>query len=315
MKKTTKSLLITSLILLAFGLLLSLGSAIYVTALGIDAFGVKQNVQIIEDKTVSLKEILSQSPESNYVKGLAERPFTKLDLSSYAGDIVVIPTNGETHVTLNHTNTSNLSVCIVGETLEIREIDPVGFFGLYIDDNGFSFKGLRQIFGPGNSANSGKTVTVYLNENDSISSINVRSKIGSVTLDSLSVDLINIDSFSGKVLLKNLSNPESKITCNAQSGSIILENNQYASCNASIKSGKISATLSDDPNTVTVLDAWVGSVNVICNLPLESYKLSLSTTLGSVYSEEEAVGSELKQPSNTTSRVSSSVVVGSIKIK
>ena len=90
----------------------------------------------------------------------SETEFSKVDLTSFAGNIVIRPSDGETRLVLEHTNVNNISYSIIGETLVVKEVDPVGFFGIYIDEDGFSFKGLRQVFGPGNSANTGKTITL-----------------------------------------------------------------------------------------------------------------------------------------------------------
>ena len=58
MKKTTKSMLITSLILFAAGLILALSSALYVKISGIDPFLVEQKVKSINTSHLSASNSL-----------------------------------------------------------------------------------------------------------------------------------------------------------------------------------------------------------------------------------------------------------------
>jgi len=315
MRRTSKSLLISALVLFAAGLILALSAALFVKIKGIDAFGVQQKTVIIEDKVLTLTDVLSNSPDSDYMLDESDVPFSKVELHSFAGNLVVRPSDGETKLSFEHTNTNNISYEIVGDTLIVKEVEPIGFFGIYVDDDGFSYKGLRQLFGPGNSANSGKTVTLYLDPNLIVESLVVKSKIGDVTLDAISAQEIEVDAFYGKVNLLNLQNSESKVRVNGTVSKILLSNSAYASCNLSSKIGTIEANLGDFGVNSTVLDVWTGKVFVKTVLPTENYKLSLTTTVGSIMKNGELFGKTLNESSTTTARISSTAILGDIVIE
>ncbi len=313
MKKTTKSLLVSALILFCAGLLLSLCSALFVTIKGIDPYGVEQYAKVIENKTVSLSDILAVSPDSNYMKKLSKKEFLRVDLHSYTGNLIIRSAN-ETSLELINTNTANLSYEIKGETLVVKEIHPVGFMGIYIDENGFSFKGLRQIFGSGNSANSGKTVILNLASDFQVDQIDVSSNIGNVQFEGISCAAINVKSSYGDVLLKDLKNSESKINITGDVTSVNLSDSAYVSCNVSTKFGNINIAVPGNSKQSTVLDSWVGNVSVNTDVPLSEFQIILSTSIGNVLREGEVVGKELRDSSSNASRISSTLFFGDISI-
>lgn len=315
MKKTTKSLLITAAILFGLGLLITLSATLFTTIQGIDAFGMERKLSTIENKTVSLDEILSNSPNASFSKGQAETEFKKVDLRSFAGDLKIVPSDGETRLQLDHTNTANLSYEIVGETLIIKELDAVGISGIYIDDDGFSFKGMRQLFGPGNSANTGKTVTLFLAMDVKLESIQIRSKIGSVDVDGVFSDQLNIECFSGSIDVKNLRNPDGRIKIDGNLVQVNLVNNVYSGCNVSTRIGSIHATLPENQHVSTVLDAWLGDVQIQTKQPTNDYKLNLTTMLGKITKDGESFGKQIKESSSNDQRISSNVVVGDVQIE
>ncbi len=314
MKKTTKSLLITALILLCAGLLLALSSALFTKVMGIDPYGVEQKAKVIETKSISLDDILSVSQESNFVKKLSTKEFSKIDVLSFAGNVVICSDPGETRIQLDHANTNNLSWEIVGETLMIKEEDPVGFLGFYIDENGFSFQGLRHIFGPGNSANSGKTVTVYLSSKIKLDQVNVHSTIGDVTVDGVFSENLSISASTGNVCVKNLQSENGKISIEGNVVDVLLENNAYSNCTVSTRIGSIKAGIPKGDNQSTVLDVWMGNVNLNTDLPTSYYKLSFSTMFGTITRNGQTAGKSLSDSSSTASRISSTIILGSASI-
>jgi len=305
-------MLISSLILFAAGLILALSAALFVKISEINPFSIEQKIKIIENKSLSLTDILSVSPESNYMKKLSTKAFSKIDLNSYAGDLVICA-GEETRLELNETNTNNLVYEIVGETLTVREEDPVGFFGIYIDEKGFSFQGLRQIFGPGNSANAGKTVTLYLSPDAIPEQIQINSVIGDVVLDGVFADQIHISSFLGSITVRNLANPDGKVTITGDRTDIHLENNIYTSCNASTKLGTIHTFIPSTENTCsTVLDVWMGKVFVKTTDHSSLFKISLKTDFGSVSKNGVDLGKTCNEPSETSGRITANVLLGNI---
>lgn len=317
MKRTTKSLLVSAVVLLFAGLLLALCSSMYVKMHGIDAFGIASVEPMIENKTLSLADILADSKESDYNNKLSELPFTKVDVISYAGDVIV-RSGKETSVELQHADTNNLSLSVVGNTLTVREMEPVGFLGVFADESGFSFKGLRQIFGPGNTLNTEKVIIVTIGEDVALESLTVLSTLGDVTIDKASAEAVNVESNTGNVCLINMANSEASISVKGNFTGITLENCLYDACNLSTKIGKIYAVLNDttltDLTKSIVLDSWMGDVSVYTHVPVDAYKLSISTAFGAVSKNGEALGKECKNHSISGCRISSTVYLGNVLI-
>lgn len=314
MRKTTKSLLLASLLMLCAGILLTLGSFLFIKIADIDPYGVEQIPAHIEDKEVSLTEILSLSPNSNYVKKLSLSEFSKLDLLNFAGDLMICPTTEETHLSLKNTNTSNLSYEIIGDTLIVKEINPVGFFGLYVSGDGFTFKGLRQIFSSGIKANTGKSVTLYVNENTKLSQITVDSKIGDVLLDGIYTENATISCSNGNVTLQGLLCDTTKISVAGSLCDITANDCHFAILNCKTRLGSISAKIMDLPNQSLILDALCGKVNILTDAPTSNYKLTFTTMFGSITKNGETLGKELSLPTHTQSRISSTLIVGNVCI-
>lgn len=313
MKKTTKSLLVTALILFCAGLLLALSASLFVKIKGIDPFGVEQKTKVIEDKKISLTEILAASPDSNFMKKLSKREFLRVDLTSFAGEIEVIK-GSEISLEFKEANTSNLSYQIIGETLHIKEVDPVGFMGLYIDENGFSFKGLRQLFGPGNSANSGKRIILTLPEDYIIDKIDIKNTVGDIYLGFIQAKEINIDSYCGQVILEGLANDDSRINVKGNATGVTARGCKYNSLNVSTKIGSLFVHVPSEKNASTILDSWIGSVTARCDVPTKAYKLSLSTYLGAVTRNGKTCGKSLTTAADSSARISSTLFVGNIDL-
>lgn len=314
MKKTTRSLLISALILFCAGLLLAIGATLYAKISKIEVYDIQKKARTIESVTISIDDILSHSPESNYVKQLSQTKFSRIDLSSFAGDVAFTTGEGEPSIILDEANTNNLSYSVVGDTLIISEVDPVGFMGFYIDKSGISFKGLRHIFHPGNATNSGKTITVKVPATYELTQIDIFSSIGDVTIEGISVATLNIDSGNGDIKIKNLSNPNGKITVNGNFTDVEMENNLYVNCAVSTHFGDIKTKLVENSNASTSLDLWCGDIDVKTTLPTTFYKLSLTTSLGSISRNEKEIGKKLNSDGSGAARISSSIFLGDFNL-
>ena len=106
MKKTTRSLLITSLILFCAGLLLSLIFALVAKTSDIKIFDFDKKASTIETVSVDINEILANSPESNYMKKLSKKAFSRIDIISYAGNIVLKKDSERNGIHFEKTNTA-----------------------------------------------------------------------------------------------------------------------------------------------------------------------------------------------------------------
>ena len=314
MKKTTKSLLVAALILFCVGALLALSSMLFVKFKKIDPFGIEQTQVAIADKTVSLAEILAVSDQSNYRKKLSSHEFLKIDLLSYAGNIVV-QSGKEFSLDFKKANLNNLHYEIIGDTLTVNEVKPVGFFGVFIGSDGVSYKGLRQIFGPGNSANVSRTITLTIPDDFVLDEVLLRSALGDTQLSGVSAKKISIVNSVGDVTVSDLPCSDSKVTIEGTFCDISIKECRYTSLAVATKLGSITAYLAADSATATVLDAWFGNVSITTHYPYQNYKWNASTMLGTVSTQNKAQGKSFTENGETAnSRITSTLIVGSVNI-
>lgn len=315
MKRSTKSFLLTALILFCAGILLTLGSFLFVKIRGINPYGVEDSLKTPESKTVTLDEIMKQSPNANFAKGTAASEFSKIEATSFSGKLVILPTDGKTYLDLKETDTQNLSCEVIGETLIIRDTKTVGQFGFFINENGFTFHGLRQIFGPGNFMESKRVVTIYVDRSASVSEISATSMVGDVTVDGVSVGNLKVMTNFGNVKVKNCTVTEGKINVEGSVSNVEVADNHSVYLSVSVKFGNIDAYLTTPETASSNLDVWLGNVRVRSAEPFSLIKLYCETKMGAVYLNGDQLGKAV-QPStdltNSVRRVSSSAIFGSI---
>lgn len=310
MKKTTRSLLISALILFCTGLLVAIGTTLYAKIAKIEVYDIKEKARTIENLSVTIDEILSHSPESNYVKQVSQSKFTRIDLSSYAGNVVLKVEDGDPTLVLDKTNTNNLTYSVVGDTLVVSEVDPVGFMGFYMDKGGISFKGLRHTFHPGNAVNGEKTITIKVPATFPLTQVDIFSAFGDVTIDGVSVSTLNVEADCGNVNVKNLTNPDGKVSIEGNFTDVEMDKNHYSNCVISTHFGNIKTSLLENTNASTILDLWCGKTEVKTAPPTTHYKLSLVTTIGSISRNGKEVGKKLNSDGSGAARISSSIFLG-----
>lgn len=314
MKKTTRSLLTTALILFCAGILLALCTSLYAKISNIEVFDVEKKARTIETLTVSIDDVLKKSPDANYVKQQSSTKFTRIDLTSFAGNVILTSGGQQTEILLEEANTNNLEYYVEGDALIIREVDPVGFMGFYIDRGGISFKGLRHTFNPGNAINDEKTITLKIPEGLELNQVDVYASIGDITLDGIFSGSVNVESGNGIVNVKNLKNPNGKLSIKGNFSDVHVENNLYLNCSISSHFGDINAKLLEDTNASTILDLWYGTINVDNLLPTSQYKLSITTSNGAVKHNSEVIGETLNHDGASAARISSSIVIGDFNL-
>ena len=314
MKKNTRSLLMTSLILFCAGLLLSLCASLYGILTDQKIFEVEKKERTIESTTVGIDEILANSPNSFYVKKQAETHFTAVDITSFAGNICICTGTEKAELALDKANTGNLKFEITGNTLIIEEEDPVGFFGFYIGKKGVSFKGLRHIFSPGNAINKQKNITLYLPNDTVLTKLNIDSFAGDIQIQGIDCESVNVSADYGNVSLSKLKNSSAKIFVSGSAGNTKITGCDYASCSINKKIGNIDADLTKKEGQSTVLDTWCGDVTVTSPLPVSCYKLNLSTNFGKVETDRKSFGKKHKENGSSASRISSNLFLGDVSI-
>lgn len=308
-------MLISALILFCAGLLLALSASLYAKIKKVDVFGTEKKGELIQSKTISLSEILSESPDSNYVKKLSKIEFSKIEITSFAGKVILRKADSKTELKIDKANTKNLKCEIIGETLVIKEEDPVSFMGFFIHEKGISFRGLRHIFGSGNSINSEKTITLFVDPEAELDEIAIHSTIGNITCDGVSAKHMKIKSGVGKVKVANCKKvPDAKIEIDGGITSVKLQNNLYGSCNIDSKIGSVDAIILEGENQSTVIDLLLGDAKIKTKLPTKLYKLDFSTVLGKIERNQKSFGKKLTEKSSTNSRITATLLLGDVSL-
>ncbi len=313
MKKTSKSLLITALILFCAGLLLALGSALFVKIKGIDAFGTTYHAPNIETKNQSINEVLASSPNANYVKKLSPKAFTRIFLSTFAGNLEICR-DTETYVELINADTNNLTVEIIGDTFTVKEINPTSFMGIFIDENGFSFKGLRHAFGKNNSLNANKRIILHIAEDLFPEQIHVVSQYGDISFWGISANEISVESKTGSVFFGDLKNQSTKLSVKGNLTDITVQNCIYGSCTLNTKIGSIFCLIPSELCQSSVCENWFGNMQILTDVPTSSFKLSCSTTFGSVVKNGENLGKKCTEASQNANRITAKSLLGTIDL-
>lgn len=315
MKKTTRSLLISALILFCAGLLLTICASLYAKIADIEVYDFPKKARTIETVSIPIDDILKQSPESNFVNQVSETKFNRVNLTSFTGDVVICTSKKDAELHLDQTNTNNIVYSVVGDTLTVSEDDAVGFMGFYIDNGGVSFEGLRHMFNPGNATNSEKTITLRIPSDLTLAQIDVSSSIGNITIDGISANVINVKSGTGTVKIENLKNPEGKIKVSGNFTDVKMKKNFYANCAIDTHFGNIETHLLKDTNGSTILDLWCGDVKVVTDNPTTYYKLSVSVSAGSITRNSKDFGEKLNTDGSGAARISSGIFWGDFELK
>ncbi len=313
MKKTTKSLLISALILFCAGLILALSSALFVKIKGIDAFGMTHPEGTVESVSVSIDEILVKSENSNYVKKLTDKKFIRIQVDSFAGNIVIQRGN-ETKLELTKADLSNLTYEVIGETLMVKEINPVGFMGIFLDSEGLSFHGLRQMFGGGNSLNSKRTITITVADGTALENLEINSGYGNITLDGITSNNFDINASAGNIDILNLSHSDAKLELEGDMTDVNIRDSVYSACSITTKIGNVSTQIPSELCKSTVISSWCGNVNVISDVPTKAFKLTLDTGIGSVIKNDMNLGNSFSDSSQLPNRITAETFLGNIHL-
>jgi hypothetical protein len=292
---------------------LALGSALFVKIKGIGAFGTTYKAQNIETKKQSVTEVLAASPNSNYVKKLSPRAFSRVYLSTFAGNLEICR-DTETYVELIDADTNNLAVEIVGDTFTVKEIDPASFMGIFLDENGFSFKGLRHSFAKKNSFNAEKRIVLHLAEDLFPEQIHVVSQYGDVSLWGISANEITVESKFGSVFFGDIKNQSAKLNVKGSFCDVTVQNCVYQSCALNTKIGSVYCLIPSELCQSTVCENWIGNMKILTDVPTSSFKLNCSTSFGTVKKNGEEIGKKCSEASKNANRITAKTLFGTIDL-
>ena len=135
-----------------------------------------------------------------------------------------------------------------------------------------------------------------------------------VNLDGIETDVLNLKSKKGNVVIQNFKNEAAKLTLKGNFTNFDLKNITYASCSATTLLGNINLSIENEQVRTSVLETWLGDVSILCDIPTSAFKLNLSTTLGSVMRNGEAMGKEHNSSSQNTCRISANTILGDVSI-
>ncbi|MBE6591777.1 MAG: hypothetical protein E7646_07025 [Ruminococcaceae bacterium] len=269
MKRTTISMLITSLILFCTGLLLTVGTLIYTTAAGVDIYPGQSNDNAnIRDFTKTFEDLGFDGTEA----------IKKINVNSLVGSVEIASTDQDSRIVFKGTDLNNTECKFEQNTITVRDINPVGFAGFEISEKGFSFNGLRQLFKGSSGASNSRVITVYINPNDFKGIINVSSVYGHVKAEGISCSECYIECSAGNVsVTKSIFN--SILNIQGSTGNVYLRENSYLQSTVNVTVGNVYALVEDQK---TNLQTTVGSIFILTELDKTQYQVRLSNTMGKI---------------------------------
>ena len=269
MKKTTISMLITALILFCSGLLLTLGTLIYTTAASVDIYpGQSMEPSNFRDFTKSFADL-------GYTR---ENPVKRIEISTLVGDVQVIPTNGESKAEFKDADINNITCKMEGSTLVVRENNAVGFMGVQVSNQGFSFNGLRQIFHSAGNASPSHKLILHLNPLEFNGVLTIKNAVGTISVQNIACAEMSVSADYGKIFLADC-NLVTTLDANGNMAELVLRNNTCQQLNANVTLGNIYALVNE--NKVN-LKASMGNITVLTQKDQSNYQLRLFNTIGSI---------------------------------
>jgi len=267
MKKGFKKLLLTSLILFLLGIVLCSVALICAAVKDVDLFENSQSVTT-EDFSVKLSDIEK--------KGTLD--FTKLYIHGEDIDVTVRSTDKESYIQFVEPDKSKTSCIIENGILKITDTVPFYILGLSVTDLKPKFTGFRNIFTSGIYSTTDKAVTVYLNENVSVNSIEVKVGIGTIDITDVSAKNITVSTVVGDVKLdENKISEKASVNCSV--GDVSIDECSYAFADIATITGNITV---HSLGRKTNCEATVGDITVLTEDDPYSYSTRATTTSGKV---------------------------------
>ncbi|MBQ9545245.1 MAG: DUF4097 family beta strand repeat protein [Clostridia bacterium] len=269
MKKNTKSMLISALILFVAGFLLTIITLIYTSITKIDIYPGQNNSK------PDIGNVTKTFEEMGAVPGVVIK---KIELTSYVGSVNVVSTEGQSRIALENTDLNNLEYFFGDGLLSVGEKNPVGFLGVEVSKNGFSFNGLRQIFRWSNNARTERNITLYINPADFDLVLNVTGFVGDIKVRDISCSELYIKNSVGSIMIDGCS-MSSVLNVKSDDGDVYLRRCSYPQATVDLTLGDIFALIGSNK---TNLKTVKGDILVLTQLSDEDYQLRLSTTLGGI---------------------------------
>lgn len=307
MKKTTKSMLTTALILVAAGLILTVGSFIFCIAGGVDIYGDAERK--FDFRTFSL-----DMPALRAETGAAQKTISGISISAQVGDIEVRPTDGETHFEFYNVDRENLHCSYDTGVLTIAEENEVTYFGLSVNNEGFSFRGLRYLFSANNFSGA-RRIVLFWNQSEAMPPLYVKTVVGNLKINGIRCSAnLTAEVTTGGIVVNNCSSPSGTLRANTSVGTVSVRQNEFALTSLYTTCGSLHAGVLGQK---TVLESVLGSATVELLLPEDQYNIRCTTSLGYVYPPDGAsVGSEYTSSlTEGQNSITATAIVGSVRVK
>ena len=218
----------------------------------------------------------TENGESVYTYDFTEREISRITVDATSAAKITLRRGGErSYIEIRNYNANYYRLNEENRAISFAEIDDV--LSMFKFWEGFTFKGMRYVFASGVDRDDARSITVNLAENESVSSIVLRPKQGSIT----------VESFNGECDL-TLSVGEGKIDASSVDvgGSFV----------ATVSSGELNVSalkalnvnLSSDDASVSVKGVkcekftWSGAARTFFADDVNASELSASATEASV---------------------------------
>lgn len=273
MKKSTKSLLLTALIMFCVGVLLTTVCFCVAYSTKVDVFQENEREFNVGSVSYSLEEMLDLSD------AFSADTLQHLSLQMQAADLVFCGTDGETHIEFYNVDQNNLHFSFSAGTLNISEEKEMNRFGFQVKDGEVSFDGLRHLFHRPSTTPTPRVI-VYWNPANELSTVRLNATVGSVTVEELPKNASLFSALTyGNISASNLNAPDGAVELRTTVGALSLTDSSFSTAALHTSVGSVSVSAGGgalDASTV------VGSLSYICNANIADCRVNATTTFGTV---------------------------------
>ncbi len=286
MKRSTKSSLISALILFTLGVLLTTVSYVVALCNKIDIYNDEKNAYDFVTRQYQLTDALLASGASENAE------INELSLQLQGANVQVQKTDGVTTIELHNVNQENYSFQFSAGTLSISEKNSVNIFGFNVGHSEISFGGLRHLFHDA-STRPLPEIIIHLNANDNFSCLRSEITCGSFTAVDIPDDIALHTSLTvGEIFIQNCQGEQCALNLTANVGKIEIDNCHYNDTSCNITCGEVSIS---DPTGNLNVGTVVGSISLTYKNN-DTTRLHVNTTFGTIYDTNgNAVGIQLNQ--------------------
>lgn len=276
MKQSVKKALVSSLILFILGISICFVSLVYAEITNTDIFDDSDSYTCKSYK-IKINNIENQSLSRLH----------SLQIRGENINIKILPTQEESYIFFENSDSSNLKTTIENGILKITDETPFYMLGFLFENNKTTFVGLRNIFTSNTYKTEKRSLTVFLNQLDKLNKITLDINFGNIDISDISSKSFTAISKFGDINLNAMEFETAYISL--KKGNISVKNCKYIFSDIQNIVGDININV--DGNKTNCQTAF-GKIKAFCHKDLTEYSISAYITNGKITVDNNKIGSK-----------------------